>query len=369
MKTNTSLTDVLTSHRLNNNLPNFLIKKPVSHLTGFFYFYPMAKQYRYNPALPFIRDDVQGNLCINGEYVFSDIRDKLPLERLLRWVSSPNPQKKDKQQDKFRPEIHINNNFAESPHDKIVWLGHSSFYIQMGDKRLLTDPVFQHLTPFMKRRHGLPCDIYQLKNIDYILLSHGHRDHLDIPTLKSILRHNPDCEVLCPLGFEPLLRKTGFRKIQEAAWWQQYNTAGLSISMLPAKHWNRRFLTDYNRTLWGSFSVQYQSQNLYFAGDTGYAHHFREINRYFPAFDVCLMPIGAYKPRYIMEWAHTSPEEAIQAFHELNGKTFIPMHYGTFDLSDEPASEPIQIVRKMHETQQLKGNLHILKVGEEYIWQ
>ncbi|MBK9793817.1 MAG: MBL fold metallo-hydrolase [Sphingobacteriales bacterium] len=104
---------------------------------------------------------------------------------------------------------------------------------------------------------------------------------------------------------------------------------------------------------------------MYFAGDTGYAHHFKEINQHFEGFDICLMPVGAYKPKFVMEWAHTSPEEAVQGFHELNGKTFIPMHYGTFDLSDEPASEPVKILKDLKENKQLNGHLKILKVGEE----
>lgn len=116
----------------------------------------------------------------------------------------------------------------------------------------------------------------------------------------------------------------------------------------------------------GSFAIVSNSESLYFAGDTGYDAHFKEINKYFPSFDVCMMPVGAYKPFYVMEWAHTTPQEAVQAFNELNGGNFIPMHYGTFDLSDEPASEPKKILCELEEKKLINGKLQLLKVGEEF---
>lgn len=324
----------------------------------------MKTELKFNHKLSFIREDIKGNLCIDGEFVFDKKKDKLPFENLLKWMTSPNPQRSEKKSDKFKPEVVYNNAFLQSNNDKVVWLGHSSFYIQLNKKHLLTDPVFHDLTPLLRRKHDLPCSISYFNNIDYILLSHGHRDHLDTPTLKKLARQNPDCIVLCPLGFYKMLQNIGFKNIQEAAWWQQYDIEHLDISFLPAKHWNRRFITDYNTTLWGSFAIKTKYKSIYFAGDTGYDKHFKEINKYFDSFDVCLMPVGAYKPKFVMEWAHTSPEESVQGFHELNGKKFIPMHYGTFDLSDEPASEPVKILRELKENSTINGNLAILKVGE-----
>ncbi len=326
----------------------------------------MKKEIKFNPALPFIRDDIRGNICIDGEFAFGNEKDKLPFENLFKWAITPNPQRKEKKQDKFSPDVILKSDFLQDDTDKIVWLGHSSFYIQLDGVRMLTDPVFYDLTPLLKRRHKLPCAISDFVNIDYILLSHGHRDHLDYPTLKKLSQQNPEVEVLCPLGFVKMLRSLGFKHIPEAAWWQQYKTEKPEITFLPAKHWNRRFITDYNTTLWGSFMIKGKNTTIYFAGDTGYGPHFKEISEYFPWIDICLMPVGAYKPKYVMEWAHTSPEEAVRAFHDLHGKTFIPMHYGTFDLSDEPASEPKEILHELNKQEKLSGELKVLKVGETF---
>lgn len=329
----------------------------------------MNTEYRYNPRLPFIREDIRGNAVFDGEFVFDSLKERLPFERLARWMMTPNPQRREKRMDNYIPALISNTTFVEDPADKIVWLGHSCFYICLNGKRLLTDPVFNNLAPVrMHRRHGLPCPVGQLKGIDHILLSHGHRDHLDIPSLRELLRHNPETEVLCPLGFRDMLQRTGFTRVQEAAWWQRYDTPGITIDLLPAKHWNRRHLFDFNTTLWGSFALEANGVRIYFAGDTGYDRHFSEIGKYYQGFDACLMPVGAYKPQYIMQWAHTSPEEAVQGFHELGGKTFIPMHYGTYDLSDEPAGEPIRILEKMELSGHIPGDLKILAVGEVYRW-
>jgi L-ascorbate metabolism protein UlaG (beta-lactamase superfamily) len=326
------------------------------------------KAYKFNPALKFIKENINGNLYINGQFVFKDKIEKIPYQNLIKWLLHGNPQRREKNQDKFVPAIVSNNEFIKDQKSKIVWLGHSSFYIQIDKIRILTDPVFFALAPVrMHRKHGLPCHISDLQNIDYILLSHGHRDHLDIPSLRKILKYNPNVEVLCPLGFERMLQKIGFQKIQEAAWWQRYNTKDIKIDFLPAKHWNRRHILDFNTTLWGSFAIQHQDLKIYFAGDTAYESHFKEIQQHYQDFDIALMPIGAYKPKFIMEWAHTSPEEAVMASNDLQAKIFIPMHYGTYDLSDEPASEPIKIIQNQKQEKRLEARLEILDVGEAFL--
>lgn len=325
--------------------------------------------YHFNPKLDFIKNNIKGNLYIDGQYVFDKKIEKIPFQNLLKWMLTANPHKKEKKKDNFIPKIINNADFTKDDENKIVWLGHSTFYIQLDTIKILTDPVFYDLAPIrMKRRHGLPCNIADIKNIDYILLSHGHRDHLDIPSIRKILINNKNVEVLCPIGFKKMLHQIGVKHVQEAAWWQRYNTNQITIDFLPAKHWNRRNIFDFNTTLWGSFAISNGNKKVYFAGDTAYAQHFKDIQQHYKEFDIALLPIGAYRPRYIMEWAHTSPEEAVQACNDLNAQLFIPMHYGTYDLSDEPASEPLKILQSQKEKNILNAPFKILDVGEIYFW-
>jgi L-ascorbate metabolism protein UlaG (beta-lactamase superfamily) len=317
-------------------------------------------QYHYNKHLPFIKEGTKGNVYIDGEYCNDQDKDRLPVSRMMQWMVTANPQRSEKQRDTWAPEVITGNDFLQNQGDAIVWLGHASFFIRFHGKNILTDPVLYDLAPVLRRRHALPCKPEALTGIDYILLSHGHRDHLDIPSLTLLAGMNPGVVVLCPLGFEKILRNIGFRHVQEAAWWQQYTMVkGLDITFLPAKHWNRRWLWDYNTTLWGSFWLQHSERTIYFAGDSAYSSHFTTIRRQLGAPQVCLLPVGAYKPEYVMKWAHTSPKEAHQAFLDLQGGTFIPMHFGTFDLSDEPASEPLRLTRQLfaddHRLHQLKA--------------
>ncbi|UZR92896.1 MBL fold metallo-hydrolase [Chondrinema litorale] len=240
------------------------------------------------------------------------------------------------------------------------------FSIKIAGKLLLTDPCLKDL-PIMKRRHELPFSISEIKNLDYILFSHAHRDHYDVASLKEILKNNPQVNFLLPLKQGELLKKLGDYNFQEAAWYQIFNTPdNFKITFLPAQHWNKRGLADFNKTLWGSILIEFENKKIYFAGDTGYAAHFKDINKLIGPMDICFMPVGAYKPEYMMEASHVSPTDAIKGFHELEGKQFIPMHYGTYDLSDEPAGEPIRVLKKAYENGKINGDLNILDVGKPY---
>jgi L-ascorbate metabolism protein UlaG (beta-lactamase superfamily) len=325
----------------------------------------VKSRFLYNKRLPFIAES-PGNLVINGQFVQNHSIEPIPRLKLLKWMFSPNPKRAEKRADNWRPTVIPNNDIVKDDSDKLVWLGHASFYIKMGKYRLLTDPVFNDLTPLLRRRHSLPCSPTCFTDINYILLSHGHRDHLDLPTLKLLAKQNPNCTILCPLGFDNLIRSIGFIDIQEAAWYQQFQTPDdLKIVFLPAKHWNRRFLWDYNTTLWGSHWIEYRNASVYFAGDTAMDGHFEKIRKYLGKPDYSLLPVGAYLPRYVMEWAHIAPWEAVEAFQILESNFFIPMHFGTFDLSDEPASEPYQLLKQYEAMGQFKNaQLLLPTIGE-----
>lgn len=320
-------------------------------------------EYKNNSNLRTIKKNHKGNCLIDGEFVNGISKDNpiMPLD-IMKWKFSKNPQKEEKKNDKFRLKVKNNRDFIHASEDLIVWLGHATFFMRLNGISFLTDPVFYDLS-FIKRHAELPCKVSDLENIDYILLSHGHRDHFDKKSMRMVFKNNPGAKVLLPLEMGEFFQKKQY-SFEEAAWYQQYNTQKeVEVYFMPAKHWSRRGLTDFNKTLWGSFVIKFGNRSLFFAGDTSYGEHFKGIGEFFPELDYCLMPIGAYKPAYIMKQSHLSPHEALQAFKDLGGKSFIPMHYATYDLSDEPPGEPKRIIEK----EKRNFEINILSIGEELL--
>jgi L-ascorbate metabolism protein UlaG (beta-lactamase superfamily) len=323
--------------------------------------------YLLNPKLPLINSSFKGNRYENGRFQGGKYgSDQASFGKILQWQIGRNPQKEEKDNDPFRLRVHRNSSFITSHEDLIVWLGHASFFIRINGVSFITDPCLKDL-PLIKRQAPLPCSLYDLYGIDYMLLSHGHRDHYDEDSINQLLDQNPNIQLLMPLKLSDLLgRRRNRVKYQEAAWWQQFSLEeDLEVIFLPAKHWNRRYLKDINRQLWGSFMIRTKENSVYFAGDSAYAGHFREIREIAGSPDICILPIGTFKPSYIMSEAHMNPTEAVQAFHDLGGKTMIPMHYGTFDLSDEPLGEPLRILRGIEESGNVRGALQVPDIGEK----
>ena len=230
----------------------------------------------------------------------------------------------------------------------VVWLGHSSFYIQLDGKRILIDPVFSDsaapLSFFNKAFSG--TTIYRAEDmpqIDYLLISHDHWDHLDYPTvmaLKSQVSH-----VVVPLGVGTYFEHWGYgaEKIHEADWYEIVNLEdGLTIHLLPARHYSGRLLRQ-NRTLWAGFTLESAAHRLFFSGDSGYGPHFGEIGRKFGGFDFAALDAGQYDER----WAniHMTPEEAVMAAKDLNASRLLPAHVGRFSIARHAWDEPfIRIV-------------------------
>lgn len=326
--------------------------------------------YRFNPQLQFVKEGLKGNKLINGKYVNDKHRQHPPYSEILKWQFGKKPQAKEKKADNYKPNWQENKTIFQTNENVLMWLGHACFFIRINGVSLLTDPCLGRVSGLMKRNISIPCDISDIQNIDYLLMSHGHRDHFDVPSLKKILRHNPNAHFLAPMDLGSLIRPLGTQNYQEAAWYQQYQIQqeGLQITFLPAIHWNRRGLFDFNDMLWGSFMIQSPDYNIYFAGDTAYGAHFQQIRNTFNeiTIDTAIMPIGAYKPAVIMQGSHVNPEESVRAFNELQSHNFVPMHFGTYDLSDEPMGEPIRMVRKLSKQGTLMGNLKELGVGEAW---
>ena len=324
-----------------------------------------------NDVLPTVRPGYPGNKLFGNEFANGEELFEPSFATVLKWQLSANPQKKEKKRDTWAPEVVDSAAAFSSTEDMLVWLGHSCFLLRAAGVALLFDPML-FSSVGLRRRHPLPCPPEALRSIDYLLLSHGHRDHCDEESIKLLAAQNPKLQVLSSLRMGPLLRgMVPGLPVQEAGWWQQYDLgpgSPLEITYLPAAHWHHRGLADLNQILWGSFMIRVQDRLIYFAGDTSFAEHFEQIESRFGPIDIALMPIGAYKPAYMMDKSHVNPHEAAKAANVLRAGHVVPMHYGTFDLSDEPASEPLRQLREVAAGGMLRGELHAPAVGEVLRW-
>jgi len=271
--------------------------------------------------------------------------------------------------------------FDEKPYkiknssNKITWIGHSTFLVQMDGINFLTDPVFSmRVGPFgnkigPKRYIPPAVEIEQLPKIDFIIISHNHYDHLDISTLKKIVSLNPDVKIFVPLKVKKLLEDEGLgENTIELDWWDEFEFKGLRIIFTPTQHFSGRWINDANETLWGGYVI-IGSKKFYFAGDTGYFFGFKLIGDAFGPFDITCLPIGAYEPAEMMRPVHTNPEEAVKAYLDLKGKIFCAMHWGTFTVSAESCDDPPKrLLSYVRELKLDEENFKVLKHGETIEW-
>ena len=230
-----------------------------------------------------------------------------------------------------------------------TWIGHASFLLQVGGRNLLTDPhLSERASPVAAlgpRRFTAPgLALAELPPIDAVLLSHDHYDHLDEPTVRRLLdRDGAGLTWFVPLGLATWLKRRGATSVVELDWWESATMDGLEVRLLPAQHWSSRSHADRFRRLWGSWSARAGARgvSVYFGGDSGWFPGYAEIGERAGPFDLVLMPIGAYEPRWFMQPAHMNPEEAVRAYGELGGTGVLgAMHWGTFRLTDEDPLEP-----------------------------
>ena len=325
----------------------------------------------YNPALPFIIDNWSGNPQNDKQqYINLDGPSQRNYWDVLKWQAEKKPLKPLKKKQHHGIDVIYQPKLTSNTDNGITWLGHASFLISINGKQIITDPILGKLPVVVhqiKRYTPLPMDAADLKHIDYILLTHNHRDHCDQRSLQILTTLNPKAIILTGLGLAPLLRSWKISNpIIEAGWFQRYNIEeDFSVTYLPAKHWNRRGLTDLNEMLWGSMMLESSAGNIYFGADSGLGIHFEQIAQLFPRIDYAIIGIGAYKPEWFMHPSHTSPADALHVLHTLGARQLIPMHYGKFDLSDEPIFYPKQEMLRLQETHNIDNVLH-LSIGAKH---
>jgi len=259
---------------------------------------------------------------------------------------------------------------AEHSTPTVTWIGHSTMLVQMDSVTFLTDPIWSD-TPspvsFAGPRRFVPPGVamQDLPPIDFVVVSHNHYDHLDLPTLVALAERNPETRFFVPLENGELLRDNGIDNVDELDWGGSIEYASVRVHCLPAQHWSRRGLGDYRKALWSSWAVVGPERRFFFAGDTGYFDGFATIAEALGPFDLAALPIGAYEPLAMMNKSHMNPEEAVQAAIDLRTQNAVAMHYGTFDLSDEPLEDPPRRFRKATEASPLgKNRGWLLRIGE-----
>jgi L-ascorbate metabolism protein UlaG (beta-lactamase superfamily) len=301
-----------------------------------------------------------------------ELPSKITLKDLCRWVfrHRPKPWPKSVKNKKFPalPDSIAPGELA------VTFIGHSAFLLQFASANVLTDPMFsQRASPLRwagPRRIRPPgVKLKRLPGADLILLSHDHYDHMDLRSLRRLRKaFNP--VVVSGLKNGPLLRSLKLKTVVELDWWESYQFENKAVvTMTPAQHFSGRWLWGRDSTLWGGFVLEMEGWRIFFAGDSGYAGHFKEVGRRFPGIDLALLPIGAYEPLWFLKVEHMNPSEAVQAHLDLGARQSIGMHFGTFPLTDERVNDPVKWLERVRAEKGISPeDFRTLQVGETVIY-
>jgi L-ascorbate metabolism protein UlaG (beta-lactamase superfamily) len=243
----------------------------------------------------------------------------------------------------------------------VTFVGHATLLLQWKGLNILTDPNFVPRVIVPKRlvEPGIPIE--HLPALDLIVVSHAHLDHLVKPSLRRLGKEVP---VVVPTGLAELITPLGFRRVYELNWWDVYDGDGFKVIHVPANHWGRRTPRDRDRG-YGGFVIERQGHHVYFAGDTAYFKGFLEIGRAFPI-ELALLPIGAYRPPSFRQ-VHCNPEDALQAFDDMQARYMVPIHWGTFRLSYEPIHEPTAWLARLCHDNGWANRVKILQHGQTFV--
>jgi N-acyl-phosphatidylethanolamine-hydrolysing phospholipase D len=260
---------------------------------------------------------------------------------------------------------------ALSQEPGLTWIGHATFLVRMDGVAFLTDPMFsERASPFsfMGPRRMVPpgVPLTALPRVDFVLLTHDHYDHTDLPTVRHLARRG--IPFIVPLGMAEWVRAAGGHAT-ELEWWGETMVGGVTVTCVPARHFSGRSLRDRNRRLWCGWVVSGKTRRFYDAGDTAYPDHFGEIGERLGPMDLATVPVGAYLPASMMHPVHTTPEEALQIAEDVRARRAVAMHFGTFDLSDEPLDQPPRRFRAEADRRGWGADrAWIMKIGENRAW-
>ena len=255
----------------------------------------------------------------------------------------------------------------------ITWIGHESFLYQNKDINILTDPHFsERASPLSfagpKRYMAPGMKIDDLPDIDVVTISHSHYDHLDYGTVKSLSEKFKNILFVVPLGLKEWFEDKGIYNVKELDWWESTKVQRTAITFAPVQHWSARGLFDRNESLWGAWHFKNNSHSFIHLGDTGYTNDFKEIRKKLGPVDLAAIPIGAYEPRWIMEFSHMNPEEAVMSYFDLEATEAVGMSWGTFILTDEPVTEPLEKLNEALQRYDLsESDFFTLSHGETYV--
>jgi L-ascorbate metabolism protein UlaG (beta-lactamase superfamily) len=243
------------------------------------------------------------------------------------------------------PSRKIPDDLISSQSDFACYVNHATVLLQISGLRILTDPIFsERSSPFQwvgpKRIRPPGIAFEDLPKIDFVLISHNHYDHLDLPSLLRLEARDAPT-FLVGLGNAALLESHGVKSVRELDWGQRCELGGIDFHFVYCQHWSARGAGDRCQTLWGSWIMKARSgRSIYFAGDTGYSDHLREQGLELGPFDLALLPIGAYEPRWFMRYQHMNPADSTQAHLDLRARRSMAIHFGTFPLADEAIDAP-----------------------------
>lgn len=303
-------------------------------------------------------DHFNGTKFLNGEGY-----NEQGFRQLLKWATNRTPGEwTELKEEDIEYGEKPKNRIADSSH-VITYVNHSTFLIQTDSLNILTDPVYsERVSPFSfmgpKRMRPPGIRFEDLPEIDVVLISHNHYDHLDINTIKKV-QATFDPLFITPLGVDLYLKKNGVSKTVSLDWWEETTVSeSIDIAAVQAQHFSSRGPFDRDKTLWAGFVIKSQQGNIYFAGDTGYNTFFKEIGERYAPIKTALIPIGAYIPRWFMSPVHVDPTQGIQIHKDVKAELSIGMHFGTFPLADDGHDDPI------NEFNAAVGNENFVLLGE-----